>query len=299
MSLINVDFSGLSEPATKLIEKVSDAIGVLYEPRQIKKIAEAKSEARKIELKTTLELTELEERAFKRTMRSEVRKQHNIDSITIKAASKIKDQDQNDIEQLDEDWIVHFFKQCEDISDEQMQTLWSRVLAGESIKKGCFSKRTINFLSSLDKRDAELITSLGITVWNGEYNPLPLIFDFDNEALEKIGLNYAAIRHLESIGVITVGQLHFSVQFSQDHGTLFYYRKNITLKINTAKTNNKFLPKKENSVDVGLVLLTNIGKELIQICGSEPNEDYFHYALSKLMEDHEVYTPVKLINSDS
>ncbi len=29
MSLINVDFSGLSEPATKLVEKISDAIGVL------------------------------------------------------------------------------------------------------------------------------------------------------------------------------------------------------------------------------------------------------------------------------
>lgn len=234
MSLINVDFSGLSEPATKLIEKVSDAIGVLYEPRKIKKIAEAKSEVQKIELKTNLALTELEERAFKRTMRSEARKQQNIDSITIKAAAEIKDHDQNNIEQLDEDWIVNFFKHCEDISDEQMQTLWSRVLSGESIKSGSFSKRTINFLSSLDRRDAELITSLGTTVWNREYNPLPLIFDFDNEALEKIGLNYAAIRHLESIGVITVGQLHFSVQFGQNEGALFYFGKPVTLKINTA-----------------------------------------------------------------
>lgn len=298
MSLINVDFSGLSEPATKLIEKVSDAIGVLYEPRKIKKIAEAKSEVQKIELKTSLELTALEERAFKRTMRSEVRKQHNIDNITIKAAAEIKDQHQNNIEQLDEDWIVHFFKQCEDISDEQMQTLWSRVLSGESIKSGSFSKRTINFLSSLDRRDAELITSLGTTVWNEEYDPLPLIFDFDNETLEKIGLNYAAIRHLESIGVITVGQLHFSVQFTQNEGVLFYSGKPITLKINTAKNNNKFLPKKENSVDVGLVLLTNIGKELIRICGSKPNEDYFHYALNKLMDDHEVYTTIRMRNSN-
>ncbi|MFB5643115.1 DUF2806 domain-containing protein [Kluyvera ascorbata] len=292
MSLINVDFSGLSEPATKLIEKVSDAIGVLYEPRKIKKIAEAKSEVQKIELKTNLELTELEERAFKRTMRSEVRKQQNIDSITLKAAAEIKDHVQNNIEQLDEDWIVNFFKHCEDISDEQMQTLWSRVLSGESIKSGSFSKRTINFLSSLDRRDAELITSLGTTVWNREYNPLPLIFDFDNEALEKIGLNYAAIRHLESIGVITVGQLDFSIQFPQEIGMMDYYDNVVTVKINEPKIYNKFMPKEKNSIDVGKILLTNIGTELILICGSEPNEDYFHYALGKLMEEHEVYTSI-------
>lgn len=292
MSLINVDFSGLSEPATKLIEKVSDAIGVLYEPRKIKKIAEANSEVRKIELKTSLELTELEERAFKRTMRSQVRKQQNIDNITIKAAAEIVDQDQNNIDQLDDDWIVHFFKQCEDISDEKMQSLWSRVLAGESIKTGSFSKRTINFLASLDKKDAELITNLGSTVWNEEYNPLPLIFDFEHKTLEKIGLDYTAIRHLESIGVITIGQLHFSIQFSQDVGVIFYHGKPITLKINTAKNHNKFMPKKENSVDIGLVLLTNIGTELIRICGSQPNEDYFHYALKELMESHEVYTEI-------
>ncbi|MDF8659555.1 hypothetical protein OU632_26935 [Escherichia coli] len=33
MSLIDLSLSGLSEPGTKLIEKISDAIGVLYEPR--------------------------------------------------------------------------------------------------------------------------------------------------------------------------------------------------------------------------------------------------------------------------
>lgn len=31
MSLIDLSLSGLSEPGTKLIEKISDAIGVLYQ----------------------------------------------------------------------------------------------------------------------------------------------------------------------------------------------------------------------------------------------------------------------------
>ncbi len=36
MSLIDLSLSGLSEPGTKLIEKISDAIGVLYEPTRIR-----------------------------------------------------------------------------------------------------------------------------------------------------------------------------------------------------------------------------------------------------------------------
>lgn len=40
MSLIDLSLSGLSEPGTKLIEKVSDAIGVLYEPTRIKEKSE-------------------------------------------------------------------------------------------------------------------------------------------------------------------------------------------------------------------------------------------------------------------
>ena len=41
-----VDVGKLAEPATRLVEKISDAIGVLYRPRQIKQ--DAKAEARVI-----------------------------------------------------------------------------------------------------------------------------------------------------------------------------------------------------------------------------------------------------------
>ncbi|ENY0879130.1 DUF2806 domain-containing protein [Enterobacter hormaechei] len=140
MSLINVDFSGLSEPATKLVEKISDAIGVLYEPTKMKNIAKAQSEVKKIEFQSSIELSDLEERALRRTINSQARKQRNIDSITIKAAKEIDEQEQNDIELLDEDWINHFFNQCEDISDDMMQGLWSRVLTGEAKKMVVFQK---------------------------------------------------------------------------------------------------------------------------------------------------------------
>ena len=42
-SLINL--SGLSKPATVLIEKISNAVGMVWEPRQIRRVAQAKADA--------------------------------------------------------------------------------------------------------------------------------------------------------------------------------------------------------------------------------------------------------------
>jgi hypothetical protein len=39
-------------------------------------------------------------------------------------------------EKLEDDWITNFFDKCRLISDEEMQTLWSKVLAGEANAPG-------------------------------------------------------------------------------------------------------------------------------------------------------------------
>ncbi|AGA66437.1 membrane-fusion protein [Brachyspira pilosicoli P43/6/78] len=48
------DLAGLSEPLKKLVETISNAIGKLYEPTHIKRIAKAKSFKRDLELKDKL-----------------------------------------------------------------------------------------------------------------------------------------------------------------------------------------------------------------------------------------------------
>ena len=56
---------------------------------------------------------------------------------------------------------------CSDqyISDEEMQNIKSQVLSGEANSPGSFSKRTVNLLSDLDKKDAELFQTLCRFVW--------------------------------------------------------------------------------------------------------------------------------------
>ncbi len=51
-----INFGELSKPATVLIEKISDAIGIVFEPCQIKRIAKAETEADKIRALAGIEL---------------------------------------------------------------------------------------------------------------------------------------------------------------------------------------------------------------------------------------------------
>ncbi|WP_320752595.1 DUF2806 domain-containing protein, partial [Enterobacter cloacae] len=163
MSLIDLSLSGLSQPGTKLIEKMSDAIGVLYEPTRIRKKAKAEAEAKRTELISKLELEGIEKRAVERFLKRETKRQENIENITIQAAQNLSETDK--VNDIDEDWIEAFLRECQDINDEQMQTLWSRILTEEAKFKGSFSLRTLKLLSTLNKEEANLITYFGKYVW--------------------------------------------------------------------------------------------------------------------------------------
>lgn len=271
MSLINIDFSGLSEPGSKLIEKVSDAIGVLYEPRRIKKKAEAEAEAKKITALANLELNDIEQRGLERAIKQEARKQENIENITMQAAMQMEENDK--LSEIDEDWIVHFFEECSNISDTDMQYIWSRILSGEAKKKGSYSKRTINLLSSLDKSDANLITKFGQFIWNTD-KPIPIIYDTDDACIKKTGLTFEGLIHLNSIGIITLGT-GYSLTYNQPKIRIGYFDKKVQITFQHRQENNGYV------LSSGLALLTETGRQLINICGAKPNNEYFMYCINQ------------------
>ena len=121
-----INLGELSKPPTVLIEKISDAIGGIFRPYQIRRIAEAEAEAEQIRALSQIEITALQNRAVSRFVIEEAKKQYNIETITEKALPLLEEgaSPQN----IEDDWIAHFFDRCRLISDEEMQALWSKVL---------------------------------------------------------------------------------------------------------------------------------------------------------------------------
>ncbi len=272
-SLIKID-GELTKPATLLVEKVAGALGIVYEPTKIKRKAKAEAEAEKIKAIAKLEISDLEHRALSRLVKQEARKQKNIEDITAAAIESLPDDAK--VADLEEDWVAYFFKQCEHISDKEMQTVWAKLLSGEATRPGTYSKRTVDLISSIDKKDADLFTRLCTFVWwFGEGNPI--IFDIENEIYKKAQIDFSALTHLDALGLISFQSVTgFIRQFkSAKDAVIAYYGRPLKIEFQGTEINN---------INVGKVLLTNVGKELCNICGSIPNQEFYEYSVTKFAE---------------
>lgn len=265
-----INLGDLSKPATVLVEKVCSAVGVLYEPTRVRRLARAEVDVEKIRTLARIELNHIEERALERLVHSEARKQENVEQITAQAATQLPPTAK--VDQLEEDWVAHFFKQCDTVSDKEMQTLWSKLLAGEATTPGTFSKRTVDFVSTIDKKDASLFTVFGQFVWMlGD--PTPLLYELNDEIYVKSGLSFMALKHLNTIGLISFE----SVAGYKSLGL----PKNVVAHYFGSPTVLQFPQDQGNTLQLGHALLTTTGKELVAICGAQRNEDFYQYVLGK------------------
>lgn len=271
-SLIN--FGDLSKPATVLIEKVCNAVGVIYEPTRIKRLARAEAEAEQIKALAGIELRNIEHRAIERLVHQEARKQENIESITAEAATSLPES--ANVAELDEDWVAHFFKQCDTVSDKEMQSLWARLLSGEATSPGTFSKRTVDFISTIDKKDAALFTAFCQFIWViGE--PIPLIFEIDNEIYKQQGITFASLKHLDAIGLISLELVsgYARTGLPKYEHTSYY----------DLPTTIEFPSDANNQINIGRALLTSTGRELVGISGSQQSQAFYEYIVAKWFKD--------------
>ena len=264
MSIVNL--GKLSKPADTLIKKVSAAVGGVFEPWQIKRVAKAETEANLMKAKSEIEISDLHRRAMHRFVEEEANRQENMEEITKKALPQLEDK--SDPSKMDDDWVTNFFDKSRIVSDIEMQDLWANVLAGESNSPGTYSKRTVNFLGDLDKRDAELFVALCRFGWIfGDFTPL--IFNAQDPIYNDNGINFSTLSHLDNIGLIQFNSLSgFSRQGLPKTFTVSYCGQVVPLEMKNEK---------DNKVTIGKVLLTQVGRELATVCQAQGVDGFVDY----------------------
>jgi len=267
-SLVHLD--GLTKPATTLIEKISDAVGGIFKPFQIVRVAKAEAEGDRIRAESQIQVTDLHRRAMHRFLEEEAKRQSNIESITEKALPLLEEK--SSPQNMDDDWITNFFDKCRIVSDGDMQRLWSRVLAGEANAPGTFSRRTVSLLADLEKRDAELFTNLCDFAWIiGDATPL--VFDFNGEVYNRRGISFDTLAHLETLGLIKIEAVaEFQRMRLPKRVTVFYHGTPVDL---------TFRNEEQNQINIGKVLLTHAGLDLARVCNSKPVEGFFEFVRAK------------------
>jgi len=89
----------------------------------------------------------------------EQKRQSNIESVVQQAALELEDKEVQD-DEVDHDWTARFFNDVQDVSSEEMQQIWAKVLVGEVERSGSTSIKTIGILKNLDKGTADLFRKL-------------------------------------------------------------------------------------------------------------------------------------------
>ena len=268
-SLINL--GELSKPATVLIEKISGAVGILYEPTRIRRVARAKADAAMIEAESDIEITDLERRAMSRFVHEQTREQKNIEDITTKALLHLNDT--ANPAAIDDDWLAEFFARSRRVSNEQMQDLWARILSGEANRPESVSKRTLEFVALMDRADAETFAKL-CNLSNCSLGE-PIVFDTNDEILAKAGLQYTDLAHLDSIGLVQLSE-GFSSFIRQGVGeTVHFDVAGKTLTITPPE------PEKDKlrHIVFGRLMFTRTGRELRRFAAIEPIEGFYEYCV--------------------
>lgn len=266
----------------KLYNCVSKGLGTVVIPKDIRNILDKQVEQIEMindnegidneifdlgynEKLSLIETQELYTRTCSRLLHQEMKKQENIENIINSAKDILEKEQESTIssEDVNEDWLMRFFNSVQDISDEKMQLLWGRILAGEVKRPSSFSLRSLDAMTKMSKDEAQLFEKLSSYIINfrGTYAILN-----DDDLNEKYSIPYMQILALDECGIIdssAMMTLNLKINEKID-GEIVYNSK---LLIATAKD--------ERIISVQIFKLTRIGIELFKIVGCNHNDDYF------------------------
>ena len=201
----------------------------------------------------------------------EEKRQRNIGAVVGQAAAGLEGKEVQDHEP-DHDWTARFFNEVQDVSSEEMQVLWARILAGEVERPGSTSIRTLSILKDMARRDAELFTRFCGFCWDIGII-MPLIYDHQADIYTRNGITFVAMGHLEALGLVKAvdfGSIERTIQ--QKSGVAHYYGRSQLL---------IFPNEYGGSLDVGQAVLTQAGLEMAPICGSKPVDGFFEYVYDR------------------
>ncbi len=277
------DLAGLGKVGIRLIEKISDATGVVYEPTRITRRAKAEAKAEIMRAKADVEVADIQRRAAQRFISEQTLMQANMEEIIEKASSRISEDASP--EDVGNDWLLNFFDKSRLVSEDEMQDLWARVLAGEANNPGSYSRKTVNILVDLEAEDARLFNYLSnfrltpgyvtrqdvvdaevMSHFVATNDSFLVVLDKNHSVYTGHGFNYISIGRLEWLGLVrsTPG---YTISLNTDKYYPFAYSGGLIFLLS------------ERPVSFGNVEFTVAGKQLSRLCtpSETPPEGFIDY----------------------
>ena len=194
----------------------------------------------------------------------------NARAVLEAAADELGDREVDDHEP-DPDWTARLFDIVQDVSSEDLQKIYAKILAGEVESPGRTSLRTLDTLRNMTKIDAELFKGICNLVIQQD-----CVF-FDESYLKNFDdLSYSKLIHLQDCGLVTIQSF-------------------LTRQITVGENKECALPYLDGALliagvqgasevlGIPVALLTTAGRELFRIVDCTPHWGYLR-TFSKFLE---------------
>lgn len=273
---------GLSKPLTKLIEAISEGVKGIAAPWQMKRIAKAELDIKKMNLIAEKEHQALETISgidLNKLTNRELRGMQNINNVVRLAYDELLNEDPAEIpdEKVNPDWASLYFDFIEKVSDEDAQMIWGKILAGEIKSPGSFSLKTLHTIFYSSKDDIDSFVSLTKFVFNG------FLIVTNHKTLYKDNpIKFIDYERSQSLGFVNTTPIASGITIDKDGYT---------------SIGNKCFPLKRKNENDELTLslqgfsLTPLGEELFKLGAIEPTKEIMEFFKKNI----EARYPVELI----
>ena len=187
----------------------------------------------------------------------EEKRQANIGAVVVQTAQELGDREVHDHE-VDHDWTARFFNAVQDVSSEEMQQLWARLLAGEIERPGQFSLRTLDTLHGMSVGEARLFDEACNYVAAGKM----IIYTRDMHVMGN-NLHFDNVIKLDELGlVVWASDLTYTAEWNRTDRNMTFQEGHLSF---------SGLPGALSMTELPIVRLTTIGKELFGL--TQPREE--------------------------
>ena len=216
---------------------------------------------------------QLMQRSELRLRYSQIQKEHNIESVIGKTALELEGKDANIAEEVDKDWLNRYFSIVEDISDEDMQNLWAKILAGEILQPKTNSLRLLDFLKNTSRDEFNTILKLMPFISGG------IIFQ-ELDILKKYDIPYGLILKFDELGILNSdGFTNLNVKLEASQKDQIIEADNFELIVmNNSST--------KIGIELPVFSVTGIGLDLLRLSNASLNIDFLKESLTILTKQY-------------
>jgi len=228
--------------------------------------AEAENEYEKVKQGGAIEREVQKPFIIQMETRKAFRQYSNLGNVLMKANSLITAPESKITDDNDVFWGI--VEHSKDISNEEMQALIAKIIAGEYNVPGTYSMSTLQTIKMLGKRELELFECVCGLIINEEYMPQDLFSDIKKFMRDEMKIDFGSLQTLQSLGLfLPNGMTKTMINSEKENFEIIYFDKKIL-----------FSPENENFLKIklpSLFGLSMVGNQILKHLKPRYSEAYF------------------------